>query len=319
LEKQILKRIINIVFTTAVPIISAAAVLILVFYTVSMYIFFSSLNQMSSKADFQENLTKAKRSHSQRKIELPGKEVQKYPMANQDKESIPGSEKNKALKISPSTAENLPHSTNRNKDPLIKPENMDLPILHTDALDHIIMEFQADADKEKAFTALIEIKDELKGEDLHSALKQMHQLSDVGGNDVLIDTFLNLFIPLDGQDRSRILSYINPEHELSKFQLQSLSNAYLAEEIPEASEVVLITISQAGGDEGAQILIDMIDSETNDAKYTGQVTALGYSDSPVAFDYLNQTLNELTRVDTEDRNTERIHLIQNLIIQKKRQ
>lgn len=193
-------------------------------------------------------------------------------------------------------------------------ENLNLSTSkNANAVERIIQQLQTDEDKIKAFNALIAIKDELTGEDLQSALKQMHQLSDIGGNEVLLDTFLDILTPLTDHEKLRILSYINPEHKLPENYLYSLSDAYLNESVPGASEVILMTISQAGGDLGAQLLIDIMESESNDKKYIQQATVLGLSDSTVAFDYLNQKLNELVRADTEGQNSEMINFIRNLI------
>ncbi|MFH2091674.1 MAG: hypothetical protein ABIJ31_04850 [Pseudomonadota bacterium] len=209
---------------------------------------------------------------------------------------------------------NLSTGKNENKDPLIESKNQDLENNNnTNAVDHIIQQFEADKDKTQAFNALIAIKDDLTGEDLQSAMKQMHQLSDIGGNEVLVDTFLDVYSPLTDHDKLRILSYINPEHKLSEKHLYSLSDAYFNESVPGASEVILMTVSQAGGDLGAQLIIDIMQSESNDEKYIQQATALGLSDSTVAFDYLNQKLNELVRSDTDDQNSEMINFIRTLI------
>lgn len=197
-----------------------------------------------------------------------------------------------------------------------KPENNNLPGFQEKKVEKILKQLGEDQDREKAFADLVEIKDELKGEDLHSAMKEMHQFGDMGGNDVLIDTFLNLTSEVSSHDKMRILSYVNPENKIKENQLSSLADAYERNSNEESSGVILMTISKAGGDFGAKLIIDMIDPQKKDETYVRKIKALGLSESPMANDYLHQTLNELVRVKNDEQNTELIELVRNLIQQK---
>jgi hypothetical protein len=183
-------------------------------------------------------------------------------------------------------------------------------------VEKILRQLGEDQDREKAFTGLVEIKDELKGEALHTAMKEMYQFGDMGGNDVLIDTFLNLTSDVSPHDKMRILSYINPESKIKEKQLSSLAEAYGKNSKDESSGVILMTISRAGGDFGAKLIIDMINPQKKDETYVQEIRALGLSDSAVAKGYLHETLNELVRVKKDEQNTELVNMIRNLIQQK---
>lgn len=183
-------------------------------------------------------------------------------------------------------------------------------------VEKIVRQLREDQDREKAFAGLVEIKDELKGEALHTAMKEMYQFGDMGGNDVLIDIFLNLTSDMTQLDRMRILSYINPENKIKENHLSSLAETYERNRNDESYGIILMTISRAGGDLGAKLIIDMINPQKKDETYVREIRALGLSESPVAKEYLHQTLNELVRVKKEEQNTELIDMVRNLIQQK---
>jgi hypothetical protein len=183
-------------------------------------------------------------------------------------------------------------------------------------VDLIINRFREDQNREKAFSDLVQIKDKLKRETLHTAMKEMYQFGDIGGNDILIETFLDPLNEISDHDRMRILSYINPEYTISESRLLSLVDVYKNNVYPGSSGFFLTTISLAGGDFGAKLIIDMINPQQKDEIYVQAINALGLSDSPAARDYLNQTLNELVRVEKDNQDLEMINLVRNLIQKK---
>lgn len=188
--------------------------------------------------------------------------------------------------------------------------------LQAKKVESIMNRFQEDQNRAKAFSDLVQIKDELKGEALHTAMKEMYQFGELGGNDILIEAFLDPSIDISNHDRMRILSYINPESKISESQLSSLADVYENNVYPESSGILLTAISRAGGDLGAKLIIDMINPQQKDEIYIQAINALGLSGSPAANDYLNQTLNELVRVEKDNQDLELINLVRNLIQKK---
>ena len=286
------------------------------FFTAILSIYLSN-NSADLKTVGLENHKPLEISTADKNIEIPGNDIRRNAI-DRSPENIQQDNQAKISDLKKNTSEPSLKTLTDNSQSLQKEqEGIALQNSQTNRVEHILKQLREDEDKEKAFTQLVEMKDELKGEALHSAMKAMYEFSDIGGNDILIDTFLNLTNDIPIRDRMRILSYVNPENKIKENHLLSLSDAYentSGEE--ESSEIILMTISRAGGDLGAQLIIDMINPQKKDETYVQQIKALSMSESSLANDYLNQTLNELVRVNKDDQDVELIDLIRNLIQQK---
>lgn len=193
------------------------------------------------------------------------------------------------------------------------------PLVPDKRLEKIIDQLNQDGDREKAFSNLVKIKDELEGENLQTLMKEMHRFSDLGGNKIILETIFNLTNGIPNHERARILSYINPEKKLTDEQVLTLADAYAKNIIPEASEPIFMMLSHSGGDYGARLMIDMINSQKKDEKYLNQIRTLGFSKSSIVDEYLNKTLDELIQAKAEEQDSKTVDIIRGIILQRKAQ
>ena len=184
---------------------------------------------------------------------------------------------------------------------------------YSEHLNSIIQEFETDQDQEKAIAAVNSIKENLHGENLQRAMKLIGQLGDAGGNDALVETFLDPYSAISDQERLRILSYLDPEYGLSEYYLKELSDVYYSGYIEGGTNMVLMTIASSGGDQGAELLIEMADAENDEDKYRQILTAISRSGAETAMDYLHRELDRLAGEDIEYQDQELIKFVRSMI------
>lgn len=146
--------------------------------------------------------------------------------------------------------------------------------------------------RQEAFNLLLTMKDHVRGENLQEVFKRMHQFGEEGGNEALVDSFVNRK-DLEGQNRVRLLSYVDPAFPLGTEAVEQLTEAYQANQEEGARQGIVQALARAGNEEGVAWIINRAQRSTEFSEWEMMINSLAFSQSPTAFDYLHTTLNTL--------------------------
>ncbi len=173
-----------------------------------------------------------------------------------------------------------------------------------------------DVDRKEAFDLLWSIKDEVEGETQQFVLKKIREFPDLGGNDAIVDTFLQSAERASEIERMRMLSYLSEKQPLDSRSLDSLIQTY--ESAPEGTlaRPILEAISRAGGDDGIAWIEDRIEQTNDYREWVQLISILGESGSKLAMDYLNDLLDDLVKSGYDDE--ESINQVRNAILKLQR-
>jgi hypothetical protein len=120
----------------------------------------------------------------------------------------------------------------------------------------------------------------------------MQQFGEEGGNDALVDSFVNRK-ELEGQNRSRLLSYLDPGVPLGAQAVGQLTKVYQENQEQGARQGIVHALARAGDEDGAAWIIDRAKQAVEFSEWEMMINSLAFSTSPAAFDYLHTTLNTL--------------------------
>jgi hypothetical protein len=146
--------------------------------------------------------------------------------------------------------------------------------------------------RQEAFQLLLTMKDFVHGENLQEVFKRMQQFGEEGGNDALVDSFVNRK-ELEGQNRSRLLSYLDPGVPLGAQAVGQLTMVYQENQEQGARQGIVHALARAGDEDGAAWIIDRAKQAVEFSEWEMMINSLAFSTSPAAFDYLHTTLNTL--------------------------
>lgn len=161
------------------------------------------------------------------------------------------------------------------------------------ALSELLQRIGQDPDRENTLQNLTDVKDAVKGEDRQFIFKAFHQYADLGANDTILASVLDDDVEASSNDRARMLSYIDPAHPLTEESTDRLIEAYEYGQDRELHPSLLSTLAAAGGERGVTWIIDRLQAGVEEEGWPVMVGALADSGSPLAMDYLNESLNEL--------------------------
>ena len=150
-----------------------------------------------------------------------------------------------------------------------------------------------------AFQNLYDVKDFIQGEDQQFVLKALHHYADLGGNEAIVETFLDDESNALSVDRFRMLSYLDPANPLSVQSTGRLIDVFEDGQDEELRAPLINAIATAGGEEGMDWIMYSLDAGVEDETWEMMVKALSLSESPEVFDYMNKLLNKLVLEGSE--------------------
>jgi len=146
--------------------------------------------------------------------------------------------------------------------------------------------------RQEAFEILLAMKDRVQGENLQEVFKRMHHFGEEGGNTVIVDSFLNRK-DVDGHNRTRLLSYLDPAYPLDPEAVGQLAEAYQGSQDEGLRQGIVHAMARAGDEEGAAWIIDRANQSGEFSEWETMINSLAFSESETAFNYLHKTLNTL--------------------------
>lgn len=159
---------------------------------------------------------------------------------------------------------------------------------------HLLDELREGAyDDAERLAALSRTKDTVDGETQQMICKELARLATAGGNDYLVDSFLNRPDTMNGIDAMRLLSYLDSAYPLSTDAVERLAGAYVSLAGTELGPVVLRALADAGGTAGVAWIIDRGSREVATGEWLNLLDALGHSANPAAKEALHALLNDL--------------------------
>ena len=163
---------------------------------------------------------------------------------------------------------------------------------------------------------------EVNGHEVHAVLQDSRLQAEKGGNDLIVETFLERTGKESATDLTRMLSYIDATHPLSHQSVQDLiakysqsDETYSGPNKEVISQAILNTLSRSGGDEGVEFVIGQLDKATDDQSWKSVIETLGRSGSTYAFEYLHKLLDNM--VTTQQSENDREHVRQAILQLKK--
>lgn len=171
-----------------------------------------------------------------------------------------------------------------------------LPVTEPEPVDPQTMRIQYKLSKNAvSYQELERLSMELKGEALQSALKNMNQHADKGGNDRIIEAFIDRRDVESEIERYRMLSYLNPDYPLSKQTTQDLMTEYdeIDDEMLKSS--ILNILASTCGKKGISFVIDQLNTSATMEEWKGVLEILSRSGSEDALASLHVLLNRLAK------------------------